>query len=580
METHEDIQNQIKNLSSKTAYIEKMLGRGNKTVVLQFGARNLRFGMANDTNPQILKSLVARKVQEAEEATKAYEGELDSKLLMEINKSTEAFLTKKGNIPKAEGSQKAPKSKGQRSEPVKERCDLAEKPSEYTKDVYVGEEVYFVEGRKDYIVRQPLLFGLLNSSVGYSEAECIKDLELIVRRALSTLNVPCHSLDHYSVVICAPDKFHRGQFKLIIDMLIDHLGFGAFFIHLESVLASFGSSLSLCCVVDIGYSAITVTTVEEGVIVPNSQIKKHFGTRDIDALLYNALVSKSLFNCVPEASDFSLKKFKHLAAIEKIREKLGSVLLTLEEPERVIELNLPSEKNEPTKISALSGPAFVVALTSFFHSESLDLFDKNVLFANLPQFDRNSDYFEQYVDEEDFHDDTEVRVNKMMAQCLQSQDTSKKQQIFESSNIDVSKINTEYNFTNLEDIISYSIFQLKDGEARKKAANCIILTGGYSLTPYLIAELEDRLIERIVKFDPLIERVEVVNYAKREFDNSEITWIGASIIPKLDCMRDGFISKSKWTAKVNSEEEKDRRARKDCPEYGIKYLKEKIAFQW
>lgn len=536
--------------------------------------------MANDTNPQILKSIVARKVQEPEESSRAYEGEIDSKLLAEINKNTETFLTKKGNITKSEASQKGAKGKGQRSEPAKEKCDLAEKPGEYTKEVYVGEDVYFVEGRKDYIVRQPLLFGLLNSSADYAETECVKDLELVVRKALGLLSVPSHALDQYSVVICAPDKFHRGQFKLIIDMLVDHLGFGAFFIHLESVLASFGSSLSLCCVVDVGYSAITVTTVEEGVIVPNSQIKKHFGTRDIDALLYTALVSKSLLNCVPEASDFSLKKFKHLAAVEKIREKLGTVLLTAEEPERLIELNLPSEKNEPTKVNSVSGPAFVVALASFFHSESLDLLDKPASYCNLPKFDRTSDYFEQYVDDEDFHDDTEVRVNKMMAQCLQSQDTSKKQQIFESSNIDVSKIHTEYHFTNLEDMISYSIFQLKDGDARKKAANSIILTGGYSLTPFLIAELEDRLIERIVKFDPNIERVEVLNFAKREFDNSEITWIGASIIPKLDCMRDGFISKSKWTAKVNSEEEKDRRSRKDCPEYGIKYLKEKIAFQW
>ena len=93
-------------------------------------------------------------------------------------------------------------------------------------------------------------------------------------------------------------------------------------------------------------------------------------------------------------------------------------------------------------------------------------------------------------------------------------------------------------------------------------------------------ELEDRLIERIAKFDPNIDRVEVINHSNREFDNAELVWTGGAVLPKLDCMRDSFIPKNRWLARIDTEEERDRRERKDCAEFGIKYLKEKIAFQW
>jgi actin-related protein len=582
MEEHGDIHNQLKSLTNKTAHIEKMLGRGAKTVIMQFGSHSLKFGLANDPNPQWLRCLVARKTKETDLQSKAYEVEADPKKISEVAKVVEAFLTKKGNIKKGElqPSKPAKAKPAGKTEAVKERCDFTSKPTDFTKDVYIGEEVYFVEGRKDFKVREPMQYGLLNIGPNYTEADAIRDLELVVRRSISLLGLDHTKLDEYSVVLCLPDKFHRGQCKLIIDMMVEQIGFGAFALNLESILATFGSGLQLACVVDIGYTSITVTTVDEGVIVPNSQIKKHYGVKDLDVCLYNILFGRGQISSIPENSELSVKKYKHLAALEKFREKFA--LLVTEEQNKIAEINLPAELNEPTKVTVPFSPSFVVGAALFFHNEVLSLLDKKEVAKAWPQFDRSTDYFEGYQDEEDYHDDTEAKVNKMMAQCLQQQDFTKKQQILDTSKIDVSRIQQEYNFDNLEDMISYSIFQLKDAEARKKAANSIVITGGFSRTPFLVEELEDRLIERIAKFDPHIERVEVLDFSKREFDNSEMVWIGGSILPKLDCMKDGFVSKGRWTGKLNPEEEREKRMRreKDSPEFGIKYLKEKLTFQW
>lgn len=286
-----------------------------------------------------------------------------------------------------------------------------------------------------------------------------------------------------------------------------------------------------------------------------------------------------MFYVVPEDSVFNINKYKHMAAIEKIRERYAT-LKHNDENVRISDINLPSELNEPTKISVPLSHPFVIAPSLLFHSSVFDELDKETIYKDNIYFNRSSEYFDNYIDEEDFHDETEMKVNKIMFQCLQSQDQSKKQQILDQSKIDVSKIQDEFHMNNLEDMISYSIFQLKDAESRKKAANNIVITGGLSRTPFFVEELEDRLIERISKFDPNIERVEVIDYSKREFDNADMIWIGGSILPKLDCMKDSFISRNKWIGVADADEERDRRYRKDCAEFGIKYLKEKISFQW
>jgi hypothetical protein len=75
--------------------------------------------------------------------------------------------------------------------------------------------------------------------------------------------------------------------------------------------------------------------------------------------------------------------------------------------------------------------------------------------------------------------------------------------------------------------------------------------------------------------------VEVINCSSRELNPGYLSWIGASVIPKLECMKEGFISRDKWLSKTatevidRTEEKKDKSS-----EFGITYMKEKLAFQW
>ena len=75
------------------------------------------------------------------------------------------------------------------------------------------------------------------------------------------------------------------------------IGFGSFFIHLDSVLATFGACQQMSCVVDIGHTSINVNCVDEGLVVAGSNVKKHFGAQDLDFVLYGQLSKrKTIFN--------------------------------------------------------------------------------------------------------------------------------------------------------------------------------------------------------------------------------------------------------------------------------------------
>lgn len=57
------MQNTIKNLQARTENIEKLLEKGNKTIVVQLGSHSIKFGLANDKAPFKVRTLIAYKLK-------------------------------------------------------------------------------------------------------------------------------------------------------------------------------------------------------------------------------------------------------------------------------------------------------------------------------------------------------------------------------------------------------------------------------------------------------------------------------------------------------------------------------------
>ena len=111
----------------------------------------------------------------------------------------------------------------------------------------------------------------------------------------------------------------------------------------------------------------------------------------------------------------------------------------------------------------------------------------------------------------------------------------------------------------VEDMVCESIARVESPEARKKLAASVLLVGGLARTREprdLVDQLEERLIEKIGSIDDKIEMVEVVVNAQKGTDPRYYSWIGGSVIPKLEAAKEMFILRDRWTGDVPASFEK------------------------
>jgi len=85
-------------------------------------------------------------------------------------------------------------------------------------------------------------------------------------------------------------------------------------------------------------------------------------------------------------------------------------------------------------------------------------------------------------------------------------------------------------------------------------ANNVIIIGGGSKMDKFIDELEDRLISYINVYCRAIERVEVMDPQLKEIDPINMSFVGATVIPKLDTIKELWISRNRWSGSCIGEE--------------------------
>lgn len=75
-------------------------------------------------------------------------------------------------------------------------------------------------------------------------------------------------------------------------MLLAKMKFKSLLVHTESVMATFAMAMSSACVVDIGSTKINVCCIDEGILVPKSIQRKHYGGDELTEMLFR-LASRS-----------------------------------------------------------------------------------------------------------------------------------------------------------------------------------------------------------------------------------------------------------------------------------------------
>lgn len=474
----------------------------------------------------------------------------------------------------------------------------------------IGREALSLHEKERYLLRYPIKYGFFNNE--YSYQAVLDDLNKIISYCVNNvLQISRKEIPNYNVILIIPDLLIRHQIKGLVNLFLRDLNFKNIILHTESVMSTFGAAMQSSCVVDIGSSKTSVCCVDEGIILEDSLLRKNYGGDDITRLLYMMMLRTSENKNSINMGYFDMDNPYHYRIIEKLKEN-ECEFPSIQNPSSQFVSKSSKiwlhRKNKNTKVFnlTLSEHLYIPPLSLLFP----DIYEsfRNVTLPCLDIF--NDIYNEIYSDPEDIMGELmktilanenpkkdevanatpninnlnlitssvkksrdENQENEDSISVSQSRSDEYSSQIYDDKH-NAGKKNTYesmYECISLDDMICQSIMAVPSSEMRRKLANSILLVGGSVKFKGMIDYLEDRLIDKLTQLDNQIDRIEIINFPT--VDAKTLTWIGGSIVPKLESNKDMWINREKWL--VESERGDVLVDNKIVKDLGSKELKEK-----
>ena len=636
-------------------FLDQKDTKNKDTIVIQIGSHSIKFGLASQYQPFLIPNVIAHKIKPDASSNINIEldnltfnddfiscvNDIENNIIQKENKNKMAKKLAVLNINKSMENQGQLQIK-EIPERNKEQIpniicpyekmehmaydlneDIVDNNFKWTSletnpDVLIGREALCIpSNNSDYEIRFPIKYGYFNNEFNFYVV--LFDLSLILKYCFEkVLRINQDEFCNYNIVYIIPDLFIKTEVKAMINLFFKYFGFKNIFLHLESVMSSFGLAIQSSCVVDIGSDKLNVCCVDEGMIIKNTLFRKNIGGNEITKLLY--LITKYKIKNKENNNDnnlnnkfpidlFNINDFRDFRIFEKLKENecefppildtgLGINQLT----QKKVKLYL-HKKGSPTKIinSILIEELYLSPLC-LFYPKIIETFRPK----NIPKINYYNDLTNEH-----FYDSEDVlaELAKVISISEKKEDNNNNNSSNNlnnnsnnnniKANIDPSigssspkKSNKEeedsligspsksesnksfsdeeeeknkekdylINYENIwdinigiDDLICQSLMKVKNKELRKKLANSIMLVGGTAKMKGLIDILEDRLINKLSELDNEIERVEIFNYP--EIDMKTLTWIGGSILPKLESAKDMWIQKERWLGEPEKMEE-------------------------
>ena len=621
-------------------FLDQKDTKNNDTIVIQIGSHSIKFGLASQYQPFVIPNVIAHLINpESSQINIELDNltfkenfinciyEIENCIVQKENKNKMAKKLAVLNITKSmenQGQFQISEIPERINEQMPDSLSNYKKMEQISNDlndditdnnfkwtslnskpkILFGREALCIPTNdNNYEIRFPIKYGYFNSE--FSFYTVLNDLRLILQYCFEKiLKINQNDFQNYNIVYIIPDLFIKTEIKAMINLFFKYFGFKNIFLHLESVMSSFGLAIQSSCVVDIGSDKINICCVDEGMIIENTLIRKNLGGKEITKLLY--LITKFLATNNKENNSqnnnkfpyelFNIKDFRDFRIFEKLKENecefppildtgLGINQLT---PKKV--KIWQHKKGSPTKLInvVLIEEAYLSPLCLFYPKIIETFRDKKI-----PKITWYNDITgEKFEDSEDVigelakiisisdkKDDNNNNSNNNLASSIGPSSPKKNKDEEDSIIGSPSKSESNKSFSDekdekeelknnenkltyenlwdlnfgIDDLICQSLMSVSNKDLRKKLANSIMLVGGTSKLKGFIDFLEDRLINKLSELDNEIERVEIFNYPT--IDMKTLSWIGGSILPKLESSKDMWIQKERWLGEPEKLEE-------------------------
>ena len=639
-----NIQNQLDE-EDINPFLDQKDIKNNNIIIIQIGSHSIKFGLASQYQPFVIPNVIAHLIEREssqinieldnlsfnENFTNCL-NEIENCIVQKENKNKMAKKLAALNINKNLENQ----SQYQISE-IPERIneqmpnslcnykkmeqisndlndDITDNNFKWTSlsskpNILIGREALCIPtNNNDYEIRFPIKYGYFNPDFNFYIV--LNDLSLILKYCFEKiLKINENDFKNYNIVYIIPDLFIKTEIKAMINLFFKYFGFKNIFLHLESVMSSFGLAIQSSCVVDIGSDKINICCVDEGMIIENTLIRKNLGGKEITKLLY--LITKYLSSNANKENNsqnnkfpyelFNINDFRDFRIFEKLKENECELPTILDTGLGINQLTPKKakiwqhKKGFPTKLInvILIEEAYLSPLC-LFYPKIIETFREKKIPKISWYNDLSGEIFKdsedviselakiisisEKKDDNNNNNNNNINIGSSIGSSspkrskdeddsiMGSPSKSESNKSFSDDNKEEKDElkNNENNITyenlwdlnyGIDDLICQSLMKVSNKELRKKLANSIMLVGGTSKLKGFIDFLEDRLINKLSELDNEIERVEIFNYPN--IDMKTLSWIGGSILPKLESSKDMWIQKERWLGEPEKLEEQN-----------------------
>ena len=216
-----------------------------------------------------------------------------------------------------------------------QRVDWTEisKDPKQAPDVVTGKEALRIPDNSQprYKLFWPLRHGWFNEREYNNKFYLFNDIAAIIEEAIKNqLNLKNKSeWSQYGCVFVIPDLYERQYVIQVLEIMIRELGFGRVCFIQESLAASYGSSYSSLCIVDVGAQKTSICCVEEGMCIEDSRVNIKMGGADIT----ETFIKMMLYDYFPYA-DVNLKRRYDFMLAEELKIKYS----TFDEGDIIVQL--------------------------------------------------------------------------------------------------------------------------------------------------------------------------------------------------------------------------------------------------
>lgn len=549
-----------------------------QVIVLQYGSRNFKVGLAKDALPRTLPHVIAYRPEGGGSRRDGGDGRIASSAPLSVpvpvpretvaineedlqTRLAQRYKTARKKPPPNIYSSLVSFNRSSAPQTISALNDAYgfewSRPSAEAPYVWGGTALH-LNPAAGWNIRWPISRGHFNLQGGYeSYRHVMGDLDRIWTEAIaSELKVHRGNFSKYGLVIVVPDQIWSWELRALTELALKEMNFKAVAFLQESVSGTFGTGTSAALVIDMGAQVTKVACIEDGQLIRETQTISPYGGDDLTVLLAEIL---RIHNFPYAECDLSRQLDFEMMDDLKIR------LCTLDEDELASAVYEAYVRNpgQATRVYPFKIFEERIIVPSAILEEGVPLVAK-LKVAEASVTDGEKKFYTGEYDSMDLYYTSKNTTPSAVdgeegptassanngGDGLPPSEVPASELIMDEDGAPSTNAASPFGtLVSIKEALQKALDHLGDNPDRlKKFLSSILIMGNGLKFKGFGTYLQDWLAERLsgVELDFVLEAPGSAAKENLTLDAGIVSWKGGAVFAKLECIADGYISQRDW----------------------------------